>query len=202
MDEKKIILVSVSDLVPGMIVARDVYTRNNQMLVPADTKITESIITRMTFFGIMSIRVFASELEKNIVDEEEEMYMTQQEKEDFAVFKENYELTIDHLSENLNSLLKTADEIDTDELVENVDKLVFQSKSRYEIMNMVHHIRTFDDETYRHSLNDQQCLCGMAWYDRVRKKAVDIVRLDARCGKTSYFQRYSSETGKIDGRRI
>ena len=44
MDEKKIILVSVSDLVPGMIVARDVYTRNNQMLVPADTKITESII--------------------------------------------------------------------------------------------------------------------------------------------------------------
>ena len=34
MDEKKIILVSVSDLVPGMIVARDVYTRNNQMLVP------------------------------------------------------------------------------------------------------------------------------------------------------------------------
>ena len=132
MDEKKIILVSVSDLVPGMIVARDVYTRNNQMLVPADTKITESIITRMTFFGIMSIRVFASELEKNIVDEEEEMYMTQQEKEDFAVFKENYELTIDHLSENLNSLLKTADEIDTDELVENVDKLVFQSKSWYE----------------------------------------------------------------------
>ncbi|MBS6821386.1 MAG: HD-GYP domain-containing protein [Roseburia sp.] len=153
MDEKKIILVSVSDLVPGMIVARDVYTRNNQMLVPADTKITESIITRMTFFGIMSIRVFESELEKNIVDEEEEMYMTQQEKEDFAVFKENYELTIDHLSENLNSLLKTADEIDTDELVENVDKLVFQSKSRYEIMNMVHHIRAFDDETYRHSLN-------------------------------------------------
>ena len=113
MDEKKIILVSVSDLVPGMIVARDVYTRNNQMLVPADTKITESIIARMTFFGIMSIRVFASELEKNIVDEEEEMYMTQQEKEDFAVFKENYELTIDHLSENLNSLLKTADEINT-----------------------------------------------------------------------------------------
>ena len=79
MDEKKIILVSVSDLVPGMIVARDVYTRNNQMLVPADTKITESIIARITFFGVMSIRVFANELKKNIADEEE-MYMTQQEK--------------------------------------------------------------------------------------------------------------------------
>lgn len=52
MDEKKIILVSVSDLVPGMIVARDVYTRNNQMLVPADTKITESIIARMTFLEL------------------------------------------------------------------------------------------------------------------------------------------------------
>lgn len=152
MDEKKIILVSVSDLVPGMIVARDVYTRNNQMLVPADTKITESIIARITFFGVMSIRVFANELKKNIADEEE-MYMTQQEKKEFAVFKQNYELTIDNISENMNSLLKTADEINTDELVENVDKLVFQSKSRYEIMNMVHHIRAFDDETYRHSLN-------------------------------------------------
>ena len=79
--------------------------------------------------------------------------MTQQEKKEFAVFKQNYELTIDNISENMNSLLKTADEINTDELVENVDKLVFQSKSRYEIMNMVHHIRAFDDETYRHSLN-------------------------------------------------
>ena len=152
MDEKKIILVSVSDLVPGMIVARDVYTRNNQMLVPADTKITESIIARITFFGVMSIRVFANELKKSIADEEE-MYMTQQEKKEFAVFKQNYELTIDNISKNMNSLLKTADEINTDELVENVDKLVFQSKSRYEIMNMVHHIRAFDDETYRHSLN-------------------------------------------------
>ena len=151
MDEKKIILVSVSDLVPGMIVARDVYTRNNQLLVPADTKITEAVIARMTFFGIMSIRVFASELEKFIEDEEEEMYMTQQEKKDFAVFKENYELTMDHVSESMNSLLKTSDEIDTDELVENIDKLVFKSKSRYEIINMVHHIRAFDDETYRHS---------------------------------------------------
>ena len=113
MDEKKIILVSVSDLVPGMIVARDVYTRNNQMLVPADTKITESIIARITFFGVMSIRVFANELKKNIADEEE-MYMTQQEKKEFAVFKQNYELTIDNISENMNSLLKTADEINTE----------------------------------------------------------------------------------------
>ena len=89
------------------------------------------------------------------------------------MFKENYELTIDHLSENLNSLLKTADEIDTDELVENVDKLVFQSKSRYEIMNMVHHIRTFDDETYRHSLNVAMInsvfagWLGMTEYERI-----------------------------------
>ena len=131
MEEKKIVLVSVSDLVPGMIVARDVYTRNNQLLIPADTEITESIIARMTFFGVMSIRVYLDELEQNIEEEEEEEdFMTQQEKEDFAAFKENYELTINH-----------------------VDKLLFQSKSRYEIINMVHNLRTFDDETYRHSLN-------------------------------------------------
>ena len=154
MEEKKIVLVSVSDLVPGMIVARDVYTRNNQLLIPADTEITESIIARMTFFGVMSIRVYLDELEQNIEEEEEEEdFMTQQEKEDFAAFKENYELTINHVSGNLNSLLKTGNEINSDELVEDVDKLLFQSKSRYEIINMVHNLRTFDDETYRHSLN-------------------------------------------------
>ncbi len=153
MEEKKIVLVSVSDLVPGMIVARDVYTRNNQLLISADTEITESIIARMTFFGVMSIRVYLNELQQNIVEDDEENFMTQQEKEDFAAFKENYELTMNHVLGNLNSLLKSGNEINSDELVEDVDKLLFQSKSRYEIINMVHNIRTFDDETYRHSLN-------------------------------------------------
>ena len=154
MEDKKIILISVSELEPGMIVARDIYTRNDQLLVPQDSEITEELIARMTFFGIMSVRIYANDIEVSTTEEDEnQIYMTQQEKEDFAVFKENYELTMDHVSDNLNHFLKTGNEIDAKELVENVDKLMFQSKNRYEIINMVHNIHSFDDETYRHSLN-------------------------------------------------
>ena len=57
MMEKDIITVPVSNLVPGTIVARDVYTRNNQLLIPKDYVIDERVITRITLFGILSVPV-------------------------------------------------------------------------------------------------------------------------------------------------
>ena len=83
MMEKDIITVPVSNLVPGTIVARDVYTRNNQLLIPKDYVIDERVITRITLFGILSVPVYEDDVRMNQIDEDdlEDNIVTQQEKQ-------------------------------------------------------------------------------------------------------------------------
>lgn len=148
-------LVSVSNLIPGMITAKDVYTRNDQLLIPKDTVIDENSITRVSFFGVLSVSVYAEEkLLKDIQDDDiDQEFRTPEEKEEFIKFKKNYDLVVNTVAENMNQLLKVDEEIDQNKLIEDVDKLVFKSRSRYHIFDMLHDIKNYDDETYRHCLN-------------------------------------------------
>lgn len=155
MDDRKVMLVSVSNLIPGMVTARDVYTRNDQLLIPKDTIIDENSITRVSFFGVLSISVYAdNDLMDDLQDDDiERDFKTQEEKEEFIKFKKNYDLAANTVAENMNQLLKADVEIDQNKLIEDVDKLVFKSRSKYHIFDMIHDIKNYDDETYRHCLN-------------------------------------------------
>lgn len=155
MEDRKVILVPVSNLIPGMVAARDVYTRNDQLLIPKDAVIDENAITRVTFFGIMSISVYADDEMMDLMkqDEIQDNFISQQERREFVEFKKNYDLTVSSVAKNMNQLLKAGEDINTDQLIEDVDKLMFKSRNRYHVFDMIHNIKSFDDETYRHSLN-------------------------------------------------
>ena len=49
--------VSTTDLVPGMVTYEDVYTYNDQMILPKNTVLTDKMITRLEFYSILSIRI-------------------------------------------------------------------------------------------------------------------------------------------------
>ncbi|MDO4189163.1 MAG: HD-GYP domain-containing protein [Lachnospiraceae bacterium] len=49
--------VRVSELVPGLTSAEDVYSFNNQLVVEKNTVLTDEIITRLEFYSVLSIRV-------------------------------------------------------------------------------------------------------------------------------------------------
>ncbi len=65
----------------------------------------------------------------------------------------NYNLTLEFVSKKLKQLLNTDDEIDYTELVNEVDKLVYISQSKYHIFNMLHDIKPLAMRTFRHTLN-------------------------------------------------
>lgn len=155
MNEEKVITVPVSNLMPGMIAARDVYSRNDRLLIPKDSEINDKTITRITFLGIMSVPVYDNDMVEMPLEEDEleYEYMSPEEKQEFIEFKENYDLTANNVMKNMNQLLKADEEINQEKLVEDVDKLVFKSRSKYHIFDMLHSIKRFDDETYRHCLN-------------------------------------------------
>ena len=49
--------VNTSDLVPGMITAEDVYNFNNQLILPRGIILTDSTITKLAFYSVLTVRV-------------------------------------------------------------------------------------------------------------------------------------------------
>ena len=37
---------------PGMVIANDIYTFNNQLIIPTGTVLTDKVITRLKFYSI------------------------------------------------------------------------------------------------------------------------------------------------------
>jgi putative nucleotidyltransferase with HDIG domain len=103
----------------------------------------------------MSVAVYLDEDRNDYIHEEEieDEFSSQEEKSEFIEFRKNYDLTVTTVAGSMNQLLTAGEEINTNELVESVDKLVFKSRSKYHVFDMIHSIKKFDDETYRHCLN-------------------------------------------------
>ena len=47
--------LSITQLVPGMIVAEDVYDLDHELLVPSGTTLTDKLITKLDLYGILTI---------------------------------------------------------------------------------------------------------------------------------------------------
>lgn len=68
--------VRVSELVPGLTTAEDVYSFNNQLVVEKGTVLDDSMITRLEYYSVLSIRVMEDDVsayqkssEMNLLDE-------------------------------------------------------------------------------------------------------------------------------------
>ncbi len=49
--------ILTQDLIPGMVTAEDVFSYNNQLILPKDLELTDKAITKLEFYSIMSVLV-------------------------------------------------------------------------------------------------------------------------------------------------
>ena len=47
----------ISELRPGMKTGEDVYSYNNQMIVPKGATLDDKIITRLEFYSVLAVRI-------------------------------------------------------------------------------------------------------------------------------------------------
>ncbi len=151
-EEKKTVLIPVSNLAPGMVAARDIYSRNEQLLISEGSVIDENGIARITFFGILSVFIYMGdeeieeELDGEIIDDPS---MEELQRE----FNAKYEESIVSIKHTMNQLLEAGDDIDEDKLIQDVTNVVVVTNNKYQVFDMLHYLRNFDDETYMHSVN-------------------------------------------------
>ncbi|HKL80219.1 MAG TPA: HD-GYP domain-containing protein [Mobilitalea sp.] len=151
----KVIKILTTQAIPGMIVAEDVYTKDHHLIIAKDTALSDRIITRLEFYSISDLYVMS---ETNLREQETKFIeATYYEKilksEAFQRFNKAYLNTVLDFKSSLDSIVSEQKEIDTDQLLSDMSKILYQSDSNIALFNMLHCMREHDDTTYIHSLN-------------------------------------------------
>lgn len=180
----------------GMTTADDVYTLDNQLVIPKGTVLTEEIIKALKDYSVFAIRVEAEEKgvqpEEIIVPEEEEIPdIKELEKEEeegiiniretkaFQEFQSSFMESVDDLKDAFNSVVTNNEEIDTGLLLSDVKNVISKGKSSLHILDMLQCMRGYNDTTYVHCMN-VALLCNLiarTVYPDMAKEEMDVLTL-------------------------
>ncbi|MCR5603844.1 MAG: HD-GYP domain-containing protein [Lachnospiraceae bacterium] len=148
--------IRTSDLVPGMTTAEDVYSYNNQLVVPNNTVLTDKMITRLEFYSVLAVRVkdeevkHADEISPFDLPSYSERIKASKE---FKEFERTFIATTENFKQNLRSIVDERAPINTEELFDHISNLMTAQSSTISIFDMLHNMRQYDDMTYAHSIN-------------------------------------------------
>ena len=147
--------ILTSQAIPGMIVSEDVYTKDLHLVIGKDTTLTDRIITRLEFYSITDFSVYFdnsyNDLKKEFGDNT--FYNEIKSSNSFKLFRKAYQNTVQHLRGSIDDLVANNQDVDPEQLLSDVSKILYQCTTNIELFNMLHCMREFDDITYVHSLN-------------------------------------------------
>lgn len=145
--------VLTQQLIPGMVTAEDVFSYNNQLILPKDMVLTDKAITKLEFYSISAVSIKESSIEASDEPSSTPSYSERiKQSEEYKRFKKAYEEEIESFKDSVNDIIKK-NVMDTDALMEKPKRLLEENASGFHIFDMLHNMRMYDDPTYTHCLN-------------------------------------------------
>ena len=120
----KTMRVFASQAVPGMVVAEDVYTFNNQMIIAAGTTLDDKMITRMKFYSVATIIVKKEETASPSPTATADPIVSETTKAsaEFQYYKSELPIAINTLKTEVHHLVTSpASNVDQNTLLKSVD---------------------------------------------------------------------------------
>lgn len=176
--------LSITQLIPGMIVAEDVYDLEHELLIEKGTVLTDKLITKLDLYGILTI--FAEDVvpsdrrSENSPDSGETSYSERiKSSPEFQLFREDFENEVNLFRENMNLVIQKNTDLDVKTLLQNTLAIVANHSGSISLLDMLQNMREYDDSTYTHSLN-VALICNIL--ARWLKLPDDEVELATACG--------------------
>lgn len=152
-------IISIGEAVPGMIVAEDILGLQDYLIIPAHSELTNHSITRLKFYAISKIAIEILDdgevAQQGFTDMISDTYSEYVKKTpEFKKFKGSYEVILQdfkHKMEVINDSLK--EPLDSEELLNDIETVLSQSRNGTHVMHMLHCMRDNDDVTYAHSIS-------------------------------------------------
>jgi len=147
--------IPISQAIPGMIIADDVYTKDNHLIIAKDTALTDKIITRLVFYSILDIVIYnlPHMSPREMIENKGSYYEKIKSSPSFQSFHMAYRNVINDVKSNLDGIATGQQEIDADTLLSDAYKILYRCHSSIELFDMLHCLRQYEDATYIHSLN-------------------------------------------------
>ncbi len=144
-----------NELVPGMITAEDIYNySNNQLILPKGLVLTEQAIERLVTYSIITIRIEEEVAAPSNKEYSGDTYFKQiRSSQEFRQFKEDFQNDVSEFKDHFNDVVRKNEPIDVEHLMDKALALINETHSSVDLLNMLHNMRDYDDDTYAHSLN-------------------------------------------------
>lgn len=159
--------VRVSELVPGLTTAEDVYSFNNQLVVEKGTTLDDEIITRLEYYSVLSIRVVEDDASAAVpakptkAPEPEDFSQTPETltysqriraTKQFMEFQKSFVANSEALEGHLHDII-AKNSINTGVMLQSVTSLITKGATSIGMFDMLHNMRSYDDLTYVHSMS-------------------------------------------------
>lgn len=168
-------LVLVHNLKPGMTVGKDVYDSNNLLLTPAGAKLTDKIISSLLLHSILSIYV----LEEQKNSQEPLQQKIPQAHDRLREFEKEIKRTTSTLKNQINDVVTKNSPFRPDELLSHTAALFTDDMTTIRLFDMLHHMRSYDDSTFIHSVNVALICNVFGKWMNLDKTELDVLTL---CG--------------------
>lgn len=189
--------VRTQDLHPGMKTAEDVFSYNNQMIVPKGSVLDDKIITRLEFYSVLAIRVMDDEEKEEFdlpvhtkpsldtsdashsgeISEDSSYSKKVRSSKQFKKFEKAFLSNAESFEGDLNDIVEKGSEVDTDKLVHSITDMITGDMTGISIFDMLHNMRQYDDLTYVHSMNVSLICNVFAKWLNMSDKDVEILTL-------------------------
>ncbi len=147
--EPKIKRLPISEVAPGMVTARDIYSRTDQLILNRDSVLGADSIAKLMFYSIGGIWVYEETLKKV----EEDAYTdTLRKSADFIQFKQKYDATVQIIQNGFEQMVMGKGGIE-EAMMATIEDTIKDARSNVHIFNMLHCIREYDDMIFMHSIN-------------------------------------------------
>ena len=151
--------VLTANLLPGMTLAENVYTYNNEQLILTEgTTLTDQSITKLEFYGIINVMVEDSitPIKDNVSysDNSTLSYAQRlQQTNEFKQFKADFENASSRFENCINKIINGECDFNLIDFTDPIYNLLQQTCSPSNVFDMLHSLRQYDDATYIHCVN-------------------------------------------------
>ncbi len=182
----------------GMVTAADVYTSDNKLVIPKGTVLTEEIITALKDHSIFAIRIETDEdgvatsvseevheitevpsVPDAVVIEDEENFVNTRDTTEFKAFSSLFMDNVENLKNVFNNVVVNNDEVDTGQLLSDVESVVAKGRNSIHIFDMLQCMKGYDDATYVHCMNVALLsnMIGRTVYPDMSHEELDVLTL-------------------------
>lgn len=145
--------IKTSELIPGMVTAEDIYTYNNQLILPKGLTLNDRSINKLAYYAILYVKVEdnAEETPDNAFYESSYAERLQSSPE-FVKFRKDFEEDVHNFKSTINDVVTKGSPLDVDKLVDHTLH-VLNMGTGANVFDILHNMREYDDATYAHCMN-------------------------------------------------